>query len=72
MGQTQRGDHADRERPAGGKVDYTAPGNGFPSRRDHRRPPQRWVFYFIATYQLGDRNAQEECRQTMTTILIES
>jgi hypothetical protein len=55
------------------KVDYTAPYNGFPSRREItgvRRGGQ--VFYFIATYQLGDRNAQEECRQTMTTILIES
>lgn len=54
------------------KIQYSAMYNGLPSLRDItgvRRGDQ--VFYFIATYQVGDRTAQEECRQTMSTVLIE-
>ena len=54
------------------KIQYSALYNGVPSLRDIigvRRGSQ--VFYFIATYPLADRSAQEECRQTMSTVLFE-
>lgn len=54
------------------KIQYSAIYNGLPSLRDIigvRRGDQ--VFYFIATYQIGDRKAQEECRQTMSTVLLD-
>ncbi|MCI0684980.1 MAG: hypothetical protein L0Y71_23025 [Gemmataceae bacterium] len=54
------------------KITYSAMYNSVPSLRDIigvRRGDQ--VFYFVASYQIGDRAAQEECRQAISTVLLE-
>jgi hypothetical protein len=55
------------------RIQYGGRYNGFASLRDIigvRRGSQ--VFYFVSTYQIGDRTAQEQAREAMNTVLFET
>jgi hypothetical protein len=55
------------------KIQYGGHYNGFASVRDIigvRRGGQ--VFFFVLTYQIADRSAQEQAREAMSTVLFET